>query len=136
MVAAVTIREAARELQVSARCIQNWIRAGAPTVTLGGSGPGRGSTVHVDDLRRWRDRSGDPAPIDTASIDEALWSAFTRAPEGYARPAWQELGLSRRQAASFLVEMFSVLHIGLSGRPPEALPPNCEALFRIALSLG
>jgi hypothetical protein len=137
MPAAVTIREAARELQVSVRCIQHWIRAGAPTDTLGGPGRSRGSTVRVADLRRWRSACGAHARLTLDTLDAAIGAAFHRAPDGYERPAWQELGLSRRQAAAMLLETFREIHLAAFGTvPSDHLPANCERLFRIGAGLS
>jgi hypothetical protein len=51
---AVTIRDAARALGVSAPTVRRWLRDGAPVLRRGGRGRGRVALLDVDALAAWR----------------------------------------------------------------------------------
>jgi hypothetical protein len=104
--------------------VQLWINQGAPCERRG-----RGALVEIEALKRWRSAPGE---IDLDRVAAGLWRAFTRAPEGYAEPAWAGLNVGRWRAAALLAEAYVSLHIEITGRPPESVPSYIRSLEEIA----
>ena len=121
----IDLNSAARELGVSRITLRRWIQAGAPVIRPGRPGPGKGTLVLPDALRRWRAREVQE-PQD--SIARGIANAYGRAPEGYSQPAWAELGLSHRQAAALLIEAYREIVRTATGRYPETLPTELSLL--------
>jgi len=132
----LSLAQAARELDVSVSCVRRWIRAGAPAVRPGEVGRNKGAIVDVTALRRWRagiDAAEFPgATLTREDLARGLWNAFTRAPEGFAQPAWAELRLSRLQAAALLLETYREIVRCAEGHYPVVLPSEMERFFAIS----
>jgi hypothetical protein len=131
-VSAVSLKKAAAELGVTTQTLSRWLREGAPTVQPGEVGRGRGALVEVEALKRWRagiSPMAEGIPIET--IVKAISNCYSRAPEGHSQPAWAEIGLSHRQAAALLVEMYREIVRTATGKYPDTLPAQIEPIFSI-----
>ncbi len=138
---AVTLAEAARELDVTPAAVRNWIRQGAPCASMGSRGRGNGARVYVGELVRWRaQRAGlPPVPGDPAIalpiIASARADVFRRDAGGpTALPAHRELGIDDRRAAAFLALIYDRLHLALRGESATTLPPEIETLVTNSLA--
>lgn len=141
----IGIAEAARVFQVAQCTVRGWVRAGAPTLILGGCGRGRGSRFDPEKLREWLVQRAVPrgAPAAASAQDlpgllsRGLWAAFTRpAAEGGTFPAWQLHRIPRGAAAALLVDLFRFQFREATGRFPtdEELPVETERLISVYLN--
>jgi hypothetical protein len=122
----VSIRVAALDLGVTPQAVRGWLRQGAPCVQAAtGSGPGRGSLVDVEELRRWRERGAEAC---LPAIAQALLDTFRR-DGGEGIPIHRSLGVSDRAAAALLVTVYHRIHHRLVGCDPVELPPELESVF-------
>jgi hypothetical protein len=64
--AAVSLADAAAELELDVATVRRWIQAGAPCDEPGSAGRGKGARVRVDALRRWRRSREAEAPAPAA----------------------------------------------------------------------
>ena len=140
---ALTVREAARELAVAASTVQSWIRAGAPTCSLGSVGRGHGSRVEIEHLRQWRAqralRAAAPAApagrCDLQAASAALWRLYTKPHEGTPVQFWRVLRLPRGEVAALLLQAFREIAREANGHPVEdsELPAEMRSLLSIFL---
>jgi len=140
----VTAAAAALELGVNEGTVRRWIREGAPCERLGGRGPGRGSLVVVDDLKRWRaGRAGlivgeSAGPDLSVIVARGLLRAFKRGTKGTTEPTWVKLGDNGSRAAIILADAYTAIFFELTGREPELEslpPPEIQFLHERAYSL-
>lgn len=133
-VAALTVDQVAAALGVKPPTVREWVRRGAPTVTLGdpAGGRGRGSTFDLETLRAWRLSNSRIAPegsdravsIGAAlrAIERGLWRTFSKPAEGYSEfQLWKVLGLPRGAIAGILAQASRDIYRELTGKPCEAL---------------
>jgi hypothetical protein len=141
---AITLRAAARALDVDEATVRRWIRDGAPCERLGARGPGRGALVVLEKLKRWRAKQagiavdGVAGPPDFSAIVACgLYQAFTRGTGGKSKPTWEELFDQGNRAALILSGAYvSIMHV-LTGREPDpgSLPPEIQFLHKRAISI-
>jgi hypothetical protein len=132
----LSLAQAARELNLAVSTLRRWVRRGAPTLQPGQVGRNKGAIVDVNALRRWRagiTAHEFPGAVFTREdLARGLWSAFVRAPEGLVSPAWQELRLSRLQAAALFVETFREVIRCTEGHYPDVVPEEMARFFAIS----
>lgn len=120
----LTVAEAARELGVSAATVRRRIRQGQLRVIEGNGVGGRnlGYRVCLD------------GPTDDEPSDLLL--DFLRRDCGLSVPAHALCGITRQQAAQYLLLMWRYAHIRRHGAEPDELPPSAAALQAIAVSFA
>lgn len=124
---AVSLREAARALDVDVSTLRRWIQRGAPTVNGPGEvGRGNGSEVDPEAVRRWKD--GTPATLDLEALAVALWDVLRR------DQADALTGITERQCAGVLVLVFDRMFMNLTHQAPDlaTLPARVRQLLECA----
>jgi len=129
----VSLVEAARELGVSVSTIRRWIRDGAPTVSLGGPGRGKGSRVDVQELRAWL--AGGTAQCDGAaalrSLEATIREVYAGEVEGMCLPAHALIGIEPIKAAAYLVHFWRVAVPKMIGQTPDGTPQIIQDLIAL-----
>ena len=101
----VGLAEAARQLGKHPATLRRWVAAGAPCVSPGEPGRGRGAMVVVAHIERWRSTGGAPGVLADewlSRVAEALL-AFHR--EG----AHRLVGLKDAAAAAYLHDLYATV---------------------------
>lgn len=101
----VSIAEAARQLGRSNATIRRWVARGAPCVSPGESGRGKGAVVKVADLQRWKAAGNAPDVTHTewlSRLAEAMM-AFHRTQD------YRVIGLAEWQHAGYLCGLYSYI---------------------------
>lgn len=125
----VPLKDAARQLGKSEATLRRWIQRGAPTVSLGSCGRGKGSTVDPEALRRWK--TGGGAGPDRKDLPEtiatALWDTLRR-DEVHLR-----IGVAEGQAAGLLALAFERIWKNLTHEPidTQRLPDKIAQLCAV-----
>lgn len=132
---AVTVDEAAHDLNVAPKTVRLWIREGAPCVQTGKPGPGNGARVNLEDLKAWRARRAGiehGAEQVLEKVATALLDTLRR-DGGSGMPAHQQLGIPTRNAAVYLSVAYWRIHRALTGEQPQGdYPEAIEALLQTA----
>lgn len=132
-----SLAEAALALGISVSTVRRNVREGAPCVSLGAAGRGKGSRVDIDKLRAWRGGGETPQQNDQqvlAAAAKGFYAAFGRDAPGHGRPAHAVLGLRDHGAAALYVHVFCCVAQQITGRLPDIseCPREIADLSRIA----
>jgi hypothetical protein len=98
---ALTLSQAARELGLSPATMRRMVQRGAPVVSTGGPGRGKGARVDLEAIRRWR---GMPASHEDLAVAIApLALDFHRRGQEPGFAGQRVLGIPNAHAAALLV---------------------------------
>lgn len=129
----VTVAEAARALRKSPATVRRYVQAGAPCVSPGEVGRGKGALIDIDALQQWLANRAAPGLASSAQsiqleqIAESLWRVLRN------DRAAEKLALSERQAAGLLLLAYERLAKDLTREPVdiEELPARMNQLCAI-----
>lgn len=138
----MTLKQAARELDVSVSCLRRWIDAGAPVARSGRRGRNGAALVAPEAVARWRASRG--VSMDTAR-KQAASELAARLPEllagAFAEAHAAIVGPDKRRAAGYLAGAWYLCATRLTDELREvncdvpeidALPPEIARLRKIA----
>lgn len=134
----VTVVQAARELRVTPAAVRRMLRLGAPNVSPGAPGRGKGALVLVSDLKAWRARrrgmDGDVAGADRF-IDQlaACLLEVLRCDAGGGLPLYRVIGITEGQTAAVLATVFERVYRRIHGRYAERVPPEIETIVTVCV---
>ena len=120
---------AAKALGVSESTVRSWIQQGAPVISPGSSGRGRGAEVDPEALYRWRYVKTSHEKV-LQLITHAIQDVFIRDGAAEARPVplWQSLDLAKPETALLLLETYDRIHRAITGEYLEGLEQTPDEL--------